>query len=248
MLTFRFTGAYGEMIVPETLTTGMVGRQVLLMFSPEWEGLSKTVVFSAGSVTKDAVYTGEPVTIPTQVLENPLQTLYVGAYGVSADGTVVIPTVRAKGPEIAPGVDPSGDPGTDPGLEIWAQIQSQIGSLDELDTEEKGNLVAAINDLAISGESGATFTPTVSASGVISWTNDKGLENPAPVSIMGPAGEKGEKGEPGVAGHSPVKGTDYWTEKDQATIIEDTLATMNRETWTFTLEDGSTVNKVVPLL
>ena len=35
---------------------------------------------------------------------------------------------------------------------------------------------------------GVTFTPTVSADGVISWTNDGGLENPEPVSIRGPVG------------------------------------------------------------
>lgn len=38
------------------------------------------------------------------------------------------------------------------------------------------------------GEDGATFTPSVSSSGVISWTNDKGLANPAPVNIKGGAG------------------------------------------------------------
>lgn len=42
---------------------------------------------------------------------------------------------------------------------------------------------------------GATFTPEVSASGVLSWTNDRGLDNPPPVSIKG---EKGDKGEPGT--------------------------------------------------
>ena len=47
---------------------------------------------------------------------------------------------------------------------------------------------------------GVTFTPSVSADGVISWTNDGGLENPAPVSIKGP---KGDPGDPGPAGPTP---------------------------------------------
>ena len=50
---------------------------------------------------------------------------------------------------------------------------------------------------------GVTFIPSVSADGVISWTNDGGLENPAPVSIKGPKGDPGEpgpKGEPGEPG------------------------------------------------
>ena len=44
------------------------------------------------------------------------------------------------------------------------------------------------------GDSGATFTPTVSEDGTLSWTNDKGLENPAAVNIMGPQGPAGEDG------------------------------------------------------
>lgn len=39
------------------------------------------------------------------------------------------------------------------------------------------------------GQNGATFTPSVSVDGVISWTNDKGLENPAPVNIKGKNGK-----------------------------------------------------------
>ena len=53
---------------------------------------------------------------------------------------------------------------------------------------------------------GVTFTPSISADGVISWTNDGGLENPEPVSVKGPQGEpgpagpKGDKGDPGAPG------------------------------------------------
>ena len=53
---------------------------------------------------------------------------------------------------------------------------------------------------------GVTFTPTVSADGVISWTNDGGLENPEPVSIKGPKGDKGDPGEQGPAGPAGPKG------------------------------------------
>lgn len=56
------------------------------------------------------------------------------------------------------------------------------------------------------GADGATFTPSVSAAGVISWTNNKGLANPTAVNIKGPAGA------------TPVRGTDYWTEADKAEI------------------------------
>ena len=46
------------------------------------------------------------------------------------------------------------------------------------------------------GQDGTTFTPSVSAAGVLSWTNDGGKQNPASVSIRGPAGAAGKDPEP----------------------------------------------------
>lgn len=40
------------------------------------------------------------------------------------------------------------------------------------------------------GQNGATFYPAVSADGILSWTNNRGLENPAPVRIKGDDGTK----------------------------------------------------------
>lgn len=50
------------------------------------------------------------------------------------------------------------------------------------------------------GGDGATFIPSVSEAGVISWTNDKGLPNPSPVNIKGPQGIQGIQGIPGQQG------------------------------------------------
>lgn len=148
MLTFYFSGAEGHMAVPEVLTAGMVGKELRLEFSVEWEDLTKTVVFSNGETTLDRLYTGGTMVIPAQVLEKPLKNLTVGLYGVSADGTLVIPTVRAMGPEILPGVEPAEDPGMDPSLPIWNQLLIMVGQLEDLSTDEKSSLVAAVNELA----------------------------------------------------------------------------------------------------
>lgn len=56
------------------------------------------------------------------------------------------------------------------------------------------------------GENGATFYPAVSDDGVISWTNNKGLSNPTPVNIKGPAGPAGPQGEKGAAGPQGPQG------------------------------------------
>ena len=49
------------------------------------------------------------------------------------------------------------------------------------------------------GEPGAVYVPSVT-DGVISWTNDAGLENPAPADITGPSGPQGPAGPRGEAG------------------------------------------------
>lgn len=56
------------------------------------------------------------------------------------------------------------------------------------------------------GEDGATFIPSVSSDGVISWTNDKDLPNPEPVNIKGVKGDKGDKGDRGLQGVQGIQG------------------------------------------
>jgi hypothetical protein len=59
----------------------------------------------------------------------------------------------------------------------------------------------------VGGKNGATFTPSVSADGVISWTNDQELPNPVPVNIKGNTGadgKDGQNGEDGADGISPT--------------------------------------------
>lgn len=63
----------------------------------------------------------------------------------------------------------------------------------------------------------------------------------------GEKGDKGDKGDTGETGYTPVKGTDYYTEADKTEMVSLVKASLTTETWTFTLEDGSTVNKAVLL-
>lgn len=68
-------------------------------------------------------------------------------------------------------------------------------------TEDNPFIAAKSNDLvtkkyfddykAADGKDGTTFTPSVSEDGIISWTNDGGMGNPAPVNIKGPKGDSG---------------------------------------------------------
>lgn len=50
------------------------------------------------------------------------------------------------------------------------------------------------------------FIPSVSSSGVLSWTNKAGLDNPASVNIKGAKGDKGDAGAQGIQGAKGDKG------------------------------------------
>ena len=47
---------------------------------------------------------------------------------------------------------------------------------------------------SLNGKQGATFTPYVSSSGELSWTNDADKKNPATVNIKGVKGDRGDSG------------------------------------------------------
>ena len=88
------------------------------------------------------------------------------------------------------------------------------------------------NSVIQDGQSGATFYPEVSADGIISWTNNRGLPNPNPVNIKGEKGDTGAKGKDGtngkdgVDGYTPVKGKDYFTETDKSEIVSSVIAAL----------------------
>lgn len=145
---------------PELLTAGMAKAvTVEFVFSDEWDGLTKTAVFSNGKTTVDvlaASWDVDTVPVPHEVLAVPGRHARVGVYGANESG-VVLPTVWVSLGKVQPGADPSGDVSADPALPVWAQLQKQIGDLDNLKTYNKGNLVDAINEARSSGGGGYTI-------------------------------------------------------------------------------------------
>lgn len=142
---------------PELLTAGMAKAvTVEFVFSDDWDGLTKTAVFSAGRTTVDVLesaWDGNKVVVPHEILADAGPIARVGVYGANADG-LILPTVWVTLGKVMPAAEPSGDPGADPTLPIWAQLQNKIGDLDDLKTYNKGNLVDAINEASSSGGSG----------------------------------------------------------------------------------------------
>lgn len=149
MMTFCFSGAEGSMKDPEILTAGMVGKQIRLEFSPEWDELQKTAVFIGGDAVRNVRNAGEIVEIPHEVLKKSLTPLYVGVYGISLDGSLVIPTIRVQGPVIMPGTNPAEDERTTPALPLWASIEKEIALIRK--KLEKGNCLTTAQIDALDG-------------------------------------------------------------------------------------------------
>lgn len=110
---------------------------------------------------------------------------------------------------------PKGDTGATPAITVSATIDNTTDNptvtVDQTGTAEaphitfnfkglKGEKGDAGSGSGSSGENGATFTPAIDADGNLSWTNDKGLANPATVNIKGPKGDTGQKGAAGAKG------------------------------------------------
>lgn len=98
-----------------------------------------------------------------------------------------------------------------------------LGVIDEVNTVKQGLI-----DMRDSGEfDGATFTPSVSSTGDLSWTNDRGRENPETVNVRGPGGVSPKITVTNIqGGHritiTDVNGTQHIDVKD--TIIDPTEA------------------------
>ena len=137
----------------ERITTGLTGKTVTFRFGAGWENVTaRTAVFEGSGVTRDCLIENGEAVIPHECLTVPGGVLRCGVYGVEGDKKT--PTVYAELGQIERGADPSGDTSTDPTLAVWAQILARMGSLDDLTTEAKNTLVAAINEAAASGGGG----------------------------------------------------------------------------------------------
>lgn len=193
----------------ERITTGLTGKAVTFRFGAGWENVTaRMAVFEGSGVTKDCLIENGEAVIPHECLTVPGGVLRCGVYGVEGDKKT--PTVYAELGQIERGADPSGDTSTDPTLAVWAQILARMGSLDDLTTEAKNTLVAAINEAAQTGggggDGGYLWRPTVSAAGEISWERSKSTTAPAAESIKGPKGDQGAKGDTGAQGPTGPQG------------------------------------------
>lgn len=61
----------------------------------------------------------------------------------------------------------------------------------------------------VQGEQGTTFIPHVDDNGIITWSNDGGLDNPPAQNLTGPVGPQGEPGKNGKSPYEAAKENGY---------------------------------------
>ena len=218
------------------ITAGMVGVTVRMQYADIWDGLHKTVVFRAGTVTKDVITDDEVVTVPKEVAAAKDVYLQVGVYGVDAEGNLVIPTIWAGLGTVRDGADPSGDAETDASLPAWVKIMT--------DAENAVAVAQSVRDDAdrgtFDGKPGKPgnhgITPTVGENG--NWyigdtdTGKPSRGGPGKDGTTPTIGENGnwylgdtDTGQPS-RGYTPVKGTDYFTDADKSELVDAVMAAL----------------------
>lgn len=106
---------------------------------------------------------------------------------------------------------PQGPAGAD-GVSPTATVtQTATGAVITI-TDATGTTTATVNN----GENGDT-----GATGAKGDKGDKG--DRGATGAKGDKGDTGPQGPAGADGHTPVKGTDYWTAEDKAAIVQDVL-------------------------
>ena len=114
--------------------------------------------------------------------------------------------------------------------DLWNKISGLENRIEALETWQAAasSNIDALQKLMDENDYITDVTPVVLGSDTVGYTIR--FKNQEPATIYhGEKGEKGEKGDPGTpgaAGHTPVKGTDYWTAADKQEIVNNVLAAL----------------------
>lgn len=170
--------SFASCLATERLTVGMVGAQVSIRYSQEWDELIKVVLFSDGVVERGLHNPPNIFSIPREVLTTKYRGVRIGVSGLSQDGTVAIPTIWTKLGTVLPSVENSGGEETgDITPPLWQQaIAKSQEALDAANTVlkayENGELVGPPGPQGEKGEKGDKGDPGGGAGGVSFQTDE----------------------------------------------------------------------------
>ena len=186
----------------ELITSGSVNvYKARFEFSEDWEGLTRTAVFRAGSEARSVLLdeSGQCV-IPWEVLSTPRAALRAGVYG-TRDGEVGLPTVWENLGIIQDGTA-LGEEAQPPTPGVYEQIISLV---------EKAEAAAqSVRDDADAGKFDGPPGPKGKQgdTGPVGPQGERGLPGPrGEAGTQGPKGDKGDPGETGPVGPAGPRGT-----------------------------------------
>ena len=127
--------------------------KVKFRFDSAWDGMTKIAQFAQGSNRYNVAVENNECICPSELVEG---CVFVRVRGYSA--TDVIATANEIQIPVEQGFEFGGVPPVPPTPDLYQKllgaVQDQIGDLDDLKTEDKSSLVAAINEIKETGSSG----------------------------------------------------------------------------------------------
>jgi hypothetical protein len=141
-------GAKATVLESNDITRGLTGAKVQLIYDDDlWSGLRKEITFKGVSPVTPIITDETLVELPQQVTLAKNMPVSIGVTGINAKGTIQIPTVWATIGTVKDSGYGDYPPPAAPLKPEWAQVAAMVGTLSNLNTETKENLVAAINEV-----------------------------------------------------------------------------------------------------
>lgn len=152
MIRLRVDHAALRLIRKEVVTSGAVNVfYVEFEFDDGWNGLTRIAQFRSGETIKSWVLPEDNICIiPWEVLMTAGVNLEIGVMGMDGED-IVLPTVWINVGIIQEGASGGDTPLPSPTPSLYEQLLRAIGNLEELKTEDKSSVVAAINEIYTNG-------------------------------------------------------------------------------------------------
>ena len=226
---------------PQTVVKDGVNVDVLkLEMDDEWAEMTSIIcVFSNGSVKKEVMHTfGQPITVPWECLES-TGVLMLGITGYVGTQKVMTTMNADNGWEIVQNSETTGDEQFEATPTLTQQLLEAATSANnaaEAANTAKQDILNAVSNGEFDGAPGKDGADGVGIESVVQTTTstEDGGTNVVTVTktdgssstftvkngSKGSDGVPGTDGAPGVDGHTPVKGTDYFTDAEKQEIAE----------------------------
>ncbi len=185
-----------RVIETESVTSGSSNvYDMEFVFSPDWDGFEKTVIFLLNPGTDGSSQASFDVILdesnrcklPWELFEEPDNEIYFGVFGIK-DTHTILPTTAVSLTTVIRGVLRSDTAPSDPSPDVYQQILAKVSEIYE--AIASGMLKGEKGDRGIKGEKGDR--------GERGFTGDKGPKGDQ--GVPGPQGEKGIQGETGDSG------------------------------------------------